>query len=46
MTLSYRRTFQGAWVVSAIVGGYLIERQFMGYTKAQAGRKFREEVTA
>ena len=41
MKLSYRKTFQGAWVVSAIVRGYLVQHQYMGYTKREAGRMFR-----
>ena len=46
MNLSYRKTFQGAWVVSALVDGYLVERQFMGYTKKEATRLFRQYVKA
>lgn len=42
--LSYRRTFQGAWVVSAMVGEYREERQYMGYTKREASRLFRDEM--
>jgi hypothetical protein len=41
--ISYRRTFQGAWALSAIVGGYREERQYMGYTKREASRLFRNE---
>ena len=42
--LSYRRTFQGAWVVSAMVGGYREERHYLGYTKREASRLFRDEM--
>lgn len=31
--ISYRRTFQGAWVLSAMLGGRRVEMQYMGYTK-------------
>lgn len=42
--ISYRRTFQGAWMCSATVDGYLVERQFMGYTKQEATRLFRQVI--
>jgi len=44
MTINYEKTFQGAWVLSASVGGYYERRQFMGYTKKEATRLFREYV--
>ena len=40
----YRRTFQGAWALSAIVNGYREERQYMGYTKREASRMFHAEM--
>jgi hypothetical protein len=40
----YRRTFQGAWALSAMHGGYRVERQYMGYTKREATRMFRAEL--
>lgn len=42
--LSYRRTCQGAWAITAIVDGYLVERQYMGWTKRDASRLFRDEM--
>ena len=42
MTIYYEKTFQGAWVLSAMIGGYYEEKQFMGYTKKEATRLFRE----
>lgn len=42
--LYYRRTFQGAWVISAVVDGCRVELQFMGYTKREASRLFRQTV--
>jgi hypothetical protein len=33
----------GAWIVSDIVGGYLVSRTYYGYTKREAVRLFREE---
>lgn len=42
--LGYRRTFQGAWAITAIVDGYLEERQYMGWTKREASRLFRDEM--
>jgi len=38
--ISYRKSFQGAWVLSAMVRGYYVENQFMGYTKAEATSLF------
>jgi len=40
LTISYRVTFQGAYELSA--NG--VTRQFMGYTKAEATRLFREQL--
>ena len=39
--ISYSRaTGSGAWVLSALVSGYYVENQFMGYTKEQATKLF------
>ena len=40
--LSYRRTHQGAWAISAMIKGYFVEMQYMGYTKEEATHKFLE----
>jgi hypothetical protein len=40
--MTIERTFQGAWRVSAIVDGYLVTRQFFGYTKKEAVAAFKE----
>jgi len=42
VSVSTRRTFQGAWECSAVVGGYIESRQFMGYTKRESVALFRE----
>jgi hypothetical protein len=34
----------GAWVISAFIGGYLVTRQFYGYTKRQAVSRFLEQT--
>lgn len=41
--LTIDRTFQGAWRISAIVGGYYETKQFFFYTKAEAIRLFLAE---
>jgi hypothetical protein len=41
---SIEKNHHGAWVVSAIVGGYLVSRQFYGYTKKQAVSRFLEQT--
>ncbi len=38
--LSINKNTQGAYVISAIVGGYLMTRQFYYYTKREAARLF------
>ena len=43
MTVSTEKTAQGAWRVSAIVGGYLVSMQYMGYTKKEAVARFKEQ---
>jgi hypothetical protein len=40
------RNYQGAWVISDIIGGYRVARQYYGYTKAQAVALFRDDVRA
>ena len=42
MTINYEKTFQGAWVLSASVGGYYERRQFMGYTKKEIADTIRD----
>jgi hypothetical protein len=42
--LAIRKTFQGAWAISAMVGGYRVERQYMGYTKREAIAMFRSYI--
>jgi hypothetical protein len=44
MQVSTEKTFQGAWRVSAIVGGYWVSRQYMGYTKREAVAMFKEQL--
>jgi len=33
MKISYEKTFQGAWRLTAIVNGHFFSRQYFGYTK-------------
>jgi hypothetical protein len=40
--MTIERTFQGAWRISAIVDGYLVTRQFFGYTRKEAISAFKE----
>lgn len=44
LDISYNRTFQGAWELPAIVNGYRVSQQYMGYTKREAEREFRAYV--
>ena len=36
----------GAWVISDIIGGYWVTRQYYYYTKAQAVALFRADIRA
>ena len=40
-TMTIERTFQGAYKISAIVNGYLVTKQYMGYTKREAVEAFK-----
>ena len=42
-SLEIERTFQGAWRISAIVDGYLVSKQYMGYTKKEDIALFQEQ---
>lgn len=42
MTVTARKTFQGAWAIAAEIDGYLEERQYFGYTKREAVQMFKE----
>lgn len=45
LNINYRRTFQGAWELYASdKNGYLVSRQYFGYTKKEATRLFRETM--
>jgi hypothetical protein len=40
----YRHPVHGAWIISAIVGGYFVEQAYYGYTKREAMKLFRERI--
>jgi len=41
-SIEIEKTFQGAWRISAMIDGYLVSRQYMGYTKKEAIAAFKE----
>lgn len=41
--MTIERTFQGAWRISGMIDGYLVTRQFFGYTKKEAIAAFQQE---
>ena len=45
-TMLIEKNHAGAWVISDIIGGYRVARQYYGYTKAQAVALFRDDVRA
>jgi hypothetical protein len=44
MTVS--KNYAGALIISDIVGGYYVQRVYIGFTKREAMRKFRAEMRA
>lgn len=42
-SIEIERTFQGAWRISAMIDGYLVSKQYMGYTKKEAVALFQQE---
>ena len=42
--MTIEKTIQGAWRVSAMLKGYLVSRQYFGYTKKEAMAAFREDT--
>lgn len=38
------KNYEGAWVISDIVDGYLVTRRYYGYSKREAMRLFRRET--
>lgn len=40
-SLVIERTFQGAWMISGMINGYLVSEQYMGYTKKEAVAMFK-----
>jgi hypothetical protein len=40
------KNYEGAWVVSDIVGGYWVSRRYYGYSKRKALAMFKAEVLA
>jgi hypothetical protein len=42
--MTIEKNIHGALVISAVIGGYLISRQYYGYTRREAVRLFRDEV--
>ena len=44
LSISIRKTFQGAYVLSTIVNdGYLFQKQYMGYTKRECIERFKKK---
>lgn len=42
VTITIRKTFQGAYELSAIIGEDYIRKQYMGYSKREALRLFKQ----
>lgn len=40
--MTITKNYQGAYVISDIIDGYLVERVYMGYTKKEARQRFQE----
>lgn len=42
--ITYRKTFQGSWELSALRDGHLVTRQYMGYNKHESTAQFRNDL--
>jgi hypothetical protein len=42
--MTIERTFQGAWRISKVIDGYLVTRQYMGYSKREARVQFNADT--
>lgn len=42
-SLQIEKTLQGAWRISGMVNGYLVSKQYFGYTKKEAIAAFQQE---
>ena len=45
VTVTIRRNNESGWACEALVSGYLVQRQYYGYTKREAVTLFRASVT-
>lgn len=43
--MTIEKTFQGAWRISKIIDGYLVSKQYFGYTKKEAIAEFKAEFS-
>jgi len=41
--MTIEKTVEGAYRITAIIGGYLVTRRYYGYTKKEAVKLFKEE---
>lgn len=41
--MTAEKTLQGAWLISDIIDGHLVRRQYFGYTKKEAIAAFKAE---
>ena len=41
--MSVDKNYSGAWVISAVISGYLVTRQYYFHTKREAIRSFKAE---
>ena len=41
--MTIERNHEGAYVISDIIGGYLVTKRYYGYTKREAIKLFKEE---
>jgi hypothetical protein len=42
--MTITKDHRGAWCISALVKGFLVQRQYLGYTKREATKLFKEET--
>lgn len=42
--MTIEKTFQGAYKISSVINGYLVTKQYIGYTKKESISKFKNDT--
>jgi hypothetical protein len=44
--MTTEKNHAGAWIISDMIGGYRVARQYYGYTKREAVQLFKQQIGA